>query len=229
MAADRDAAALEAALGHPFHRPDLLALALQHRSFGSESPHPADSNERLEFLGDAVLSVVVATELLESYDLAEGEMAKVRAAVVSEPVLAAVARAIGLGDHLLLGRGEEATGGRDKPSILADALEAVIGALYLDGGLEAAASFVLGHWRDRIAERTAAPGMRDYKTRLQEVLARDGIVPAYETIGTGPDHQRVFSSEVSSGGVVVGRGSGTSKKRAEQAAAEDALESLGDA
>ena len=220
-----DDGAVAAALGHPFADPGLLARALTHRSLTAEEA-AEPSNERLEFLGDAVLGLVTADELYSSWGLSEGEMAKVRAAVVNEASLAGVARRIGLGAAIRLGRGEEATGGREKPSILADAMEAVIGAVYLDGGIEAARRVILAHWRPLIAERAVSPGRRDYKTRLQEVLARQGVVPGYEVEATGPDHARTFRAEVFADGRRLGSGEGSSKKRAQQEAARHALESL---
>lgn len=211
---------LESAIGHSFKDSALLELALTHRSHGEEG---APSNERLEFLGDALLGLVVADRLFANEDLAEGEMAKVRAAVVNEAALASVAVGIGLGDELLLGKGEEASGGRGKASILADAMEALLGAVYLDGGLEAAASVIDTHWSALIAERSATPGRRDYKTRLQEALAQRELAPEYEIEGSGPDHERSFSAVVSAAGERLGSGIGSSKKRAEQAAAREAL------
>lgn len=215
-------------LGYTFDDASLLRTALTHRSLEAEYP-AAVSNERLEFLGDAVLGLVIAAELYAAGDLPEGAMAKVRAAVVSEAALARVARSLGLGDHIGLGKGEAASGGDDKASILADALEAVIGAIFLDGGIDPARRFITTHWESLIAERAAAPGERDYKTRLQEVLARRGEVPAYGITGSGPDHDRVFAARVTVGGVLLGSGSGSSKKRAEQDAARSALRVLEEA
>lgn len=217
---------LEATLEYRFGDPSLLELALTHRSYTAEED-AEESNERLEFLGDAVLGLIVSTELHEVWDLREGEMAKVRAAVVNESTLAAVAHSLGIDAAVQISRGEDASGGRTKPSILADAMEALIGAVYLDGGLEAARRIVLRHWRPIVAERAASPGERDYKTRLQEVLAREGVLPVYDVIGSGPDHARVFEAAVRVGDAVLGRGSGSSKKRAQQAAARDALEARG--
>lgn len=215
------------ALGHRFTDPSLLALALSHRSLSAEGGSD-ESNERLEFLGDAVLGLIVATELHEASELNEGEMAKVRAAVVNEATLAAVARSSGLDEMIRMGKGEEASGGRSKASILADAMEAVIGAIYLDGGLHAARRVVLRRWRPLIAERSASPGGRDYKTRLQEVLVKSGVSPVYEVRGEGPDHARSFTATVWAAGEALGAGGGSSKKRAEQDAARAALEALGD-
>ncbi len=217
---------LESLLGHRFADAELLHRALVHRSYTAEHPEEA-SNERLEFLGDAVLSLVVSDLLLSRYrHLVEGEMAKVRAATVNRDELAEVAMGIGLGDHLLLGRGEDASGGRKKGSILADTMEALLAALYLDGGIEAARRFIVGQWADRVAERASEPGRRDYKTRVQEVLAGRGSRPVYLVEGEGPDHRRSFRARLRAEGRVMGVGEGHSKKEAEQEAARRALESL---
>ncbi len=217
---------LEAALGHTFSQPELLRLALTHRSVSSDDTSRND-NERLEFLGDAVLQLVITDMLYEKYPhLAEGQMAKVRAAVVSKPTLAEIARDLDIGSHVELAPGEDRSGGREKDSILADALEAIIGAVYLDAGVESARAMILAHWAERVAERARRPGVKDYKTRLQEVLARDGLRPVYETEGTGPDHDMWFTASVSADGSRLGTGEGKSKKDAEQQAAGRALESL---
>lgn len=217
---------LEASLGHTFSQPELLRLALTHRSVSSDDPSRND-NERLEFLGDAVLQLVITDMLYETYPhLAEGQLAKVRAAVVSKPTLAEIARVLEIGSHVELAPGEDRSGGRDKDSILADALEAIIGAVYLDAGIDSARSMILAHWADRIAEKARRPGIKDYKTRLQEVLARDATRPVYETEGSGPDHDRWFTATVLVDGSRLGTGEGKSKKDAEQAAAGKALESL---
>lgn len=217
---------LETGLGYTFSDPKLLRLALTHRSVSAEDPSRND-NERLEFLGDAVLQLVITRRLFEEFPhLAEGKMAKVRAAVVSRPTLAEVARSIGLGAEVELAPAEERTGGRRKDSILADALEAIIGAVYIDGGLEQARELIHRLWGDRVAERARRPGVKDYKTRLQEVLAREGMRPEYETSGSGPDHARTFAAEVRIDGEVMGSGVGRSKKEAEQGAARQALERI---
>jgi ribonuclease-3 len=216
----------EGRLGYAFSDPALLRLALTHRSVSSDDPGRKD-NERLEFLGDAVLQLVVTDLLYASYpQLAEGQMAKVRAALVSRGTLAEIARQLDLGTDIELAPSEEATGGRDKDSILADAVEAVIGAIYLDGGLEPAREMILGLWKSRAAERAKQPGIKDYKTRLQELTARDGLRPAYRVEGTGPDHDRWFSAVVSVNRTDYGAGEGRSKKEAEQDAAREALEAL---
>lgn len=210
---------MAAALGHTFRDVSLLETALSHRSFDG-SP---ESNERLEFLGDAVLGLVVAEKLYRDWDLAEGDMAKVRADVVSAVALARVARQVGLVDALRLGQGEESSGGRQKDSILADAMEAVLGAVYLDAGLDPVVDIIEAHWADLLAARVEAPGETDFKTRLQEVVAQRGLVPEYQVSGSGPDHARHFAATVLIDGSVMGTGEGTSKKRAQQAAAREAL------
>jgi ribonuclease-3 len=216
-------------LGYEFSDPGLLNLSLTHRSVSADDPTRHD-NERLEFLGDAVLQVVITDRLYRDYPrLAEGQMAKIRAALVSRPTLADVARTIGLGGHIELAQAEERTGGREKDSILGDAMEAVIGAVYLDGGLDQAGDFIERLWGDRVGERAKSPGVKDYKTRLQEVLAKDGQRPEYGTAGTGPDHERMFTAWVTVSGTEIGRGVGRSKKEAEQEAAREALEILSSA
>lgn len=200
---------------------------MRHRSWCAENPGH-ESNERLEFLGDAVLGLVVTTHLFRTYPgFPEGELAKVRAAVVSSVSLAEIAREIGLGDHLLLGKGENLSGGREKRSILADAVEAVIGASYLDGGWEVAQSLIMRLVGERIVLAAAGPGGHDYKTRLQEFAARMlDRVPRYDIEDHGPDHAKRFVAAVSVGGELLGTGEGHSKKQAEQAAAEVAWNRL---
>ncbi|MDH4116782.1 MAG: ribonuclease III [Acidimicrobiia bacterium] len=214
---------LESALGHSFADPDLLGAALIHRSHTAENPSDPD-NERLEFLGDAVLQLVVTDYLYANHaHLREGEMAKVRSACVNRDELAEIAGRLEVGRHLRLGVGEEQSGGRDKPSILADTMEAVLAAVYLDGGLEEARRVILDHWTDLIEAKVTEPGGRDYKTRLQELLAAGGLRPEYVVEGEGPDHARRFFAKVTVDGAVRGEGSGKSKKEAEQAAAKAAL------
>lgn len=217
---------LDGDLAYSFRDQGLLRLALTHRSVSADDPARND-NERLEFLGDAVLQLVITDLLFGNYPhLAEGQMAKVRAAVVSRPMLAEIARAISLGRYVELATGEDGTGGREKDSILADALEAVLGAIYLDSGLEEVRTVIHFHWEDRVAERAKSPGVKDYKTRLQEWLARDGRKPHYDIVGSGPDHDRRFEAVVSVDGQKLGAGCGQSKKSAEQAAAQVALDGL---
>ena len=214
-------------LGCPLVDGALLARAMAHRSWCAEVGGQ-ESNERLEFLGDAVLGLVVADHLYRSYpDLPEGELAKARAAVVNATTLAEAAADLGVGAALLLGKGEDASGGRQKGSILADAMEAVIGAVYLDGGWAAASALVLGLLGGRVAEAALGPGGGDYKTRLQELAARAfDELPRYEVSSEGPDHARRFTATVHLGGSARGRGEGRSKKEAEQAAARVAWEEL---
>lgn len=218
-----DLAALEQALGHEFSDPSILVEALTHSSYAAE--HAVGHNERFEFLGDAVLQLAVTEFLFATFpDLPEGHMAKVRAASVSGRELTSVARALDLGSHLRLGRGEVASGGRDKDSILADAMEAVLAAVHLDADYPTARRLILALWEDRIRAKATEPGRRDYKTRLQEVLASEQKRPEYIVEGDGPDHARVFTAVLSVEGEEWGRGSGKSKKEAEQAAARAALE-----
>ena len=202
---------------------------MAHRSWCAETIG-ADSNERLEFLGDAVLGLVVTAHLFRAYpSLPEGELAKVRASVVNSEALAEAQTGGDLGDALLLGKGEDSSGGREKPSILADAMEAVIGAVYLDGGWSPAADLVMGLLGERIEGAAAGPGGQDYKTRLQELAARHfDQLPRYEVIDDGPDHAKRFFASVSVAGMVRGRGEGRSKKQAEQGAAREAWETLGE-
>lgn len=202
---------------------------MAHRSWCAETAGE-DSNERLEFLGDAVLQLVVTDHIFRTYDrLPEGELAKVRASVVSSAALAEVAAALDVGDALLLGKGEDQSGGREKPSILADAMEAVIGAVYLDAGWKATEELVMRLLGEHIGAAAAGPGGHDYKTRLQELAARQfDQMPRYEVRDEGPDHAKRFYASVVLQGTHRGRGEGRSKKQAEQAAARMAWEWLRD-
>jgi ribonuclease-3 len=224
---DEGAAGFAAALGHRFSDPALLHQSLSHRSWCGEQ-EGTPSNERLEFLGDAVLGLVVADHAYHRFpDLPEGRLAKIRAAVVNARVLAEAATELGLGDVLLLGKGEEASGGRTKASILADALEAVIGAVYLDAGWAASRPLVLRLLGERIDRAAAEPDDFDHKSRLQELAVRRGEgPPRYAVGGSGPDHDRHYEAEVFVGGVRRGAGEGSSKKDAEQAAALAALREI---
>ena len=219
--------ALAERLGWRFSDLSLLERAMAHRSWCAEVAGQ-ESNERLEFLGDAVLGLVVTDHIFRTYAaLPEGELAKVRASVVNSALLAEVAAELGIGVFLHLGKGEDASGGREKPSILADAMEAVIGAVYLDGGWDAAARLVLGLLGERVAEAAAGPGGQDYKTRLQELAARSfDQLPRYLVQDDGPDHAKRFYATVLVGGEERGRGEGRSKKQAEQAAARAAWAAL---
>jgi ribonuclease III len=220
------AAELAARLGHEFARPALLLLALTHRS--AVEGGGGESYERLEFLGDAVLGLVAAEWLCERRpEAAEGVLARIRAYLVSRRVLAGVARQLDLGEALVLSGGEERSGGRDKSTLLADSLEAVIGALYLDGGLERARA-VIEPWLAAALERDPDLAGLDAKTRLQEIVqARAGELPEYRLVAEeGPAHDRRFSVECWVGGERMGEGSGGSKKVAERRAALQALQVL---
>jgi ribonuclease-3 len=199
----------------------LLELALRHRSWCAENGG-VESNERLEFLGDAVLGLVITDHLYDSTPTdPEGVLAQRRAELVNAVALAELGRQLALGSSLLLGKGEEATGGRDKTSILADALEAVFGAVYLDGGLDQARRLILELYRDRISDVEAGDRISDHKSRLQELAAREfGELPRYQLSESGPEHAKIFSARVRLGGVVWGEGDGRTKKEAEQSAAQ---------
>lgn len=214
---------LRQALGDPVLDPELLERALTHRSYAYENGG-LPTNERLEFLGDSVLGVVVTQKLYSTHpDLSEGRLAKLRAAVVNARALAGVARDIGLGEHIKLGRGEESTGGREKASILSDTVEAVIGAIHLSGGFDASAG-VVHLLFDPLMEAAAHMGAGlDWKTSLQELAASHALgVPEYVIQDDGPDHMKTFTAQVRVGDVLYGHGAGRSKKEAEQAAAQTA-------
>jgi ribonuclease-3 len=217
--ADRRLGQLADRLGHRFGDEALLRRALAHRSWCAETPG-AESNERLEFLGDAVLGWAIADIVFHRYDVAEGQLTDLRKSVVNAIALAEVAREVGLGDHILLGRGEAAAGGAGKESILSDAFEAVLGAVYLDGGAEAAFALVERLVVPRMPDTADSLDQFDQKTQLQELSARAGRgIPTYEVSSRGPDHAKSFHALVLIDGVVVGEGHGRSKKAAEQAAA----------
>ncbi|UFU01973.1 ribonuclease III [Ruania suaedae] len=207
--------------------PELLVLALTHRSFAHEAGG-IPTNERLEFLGDSVLGVVVTEHLYRTHpDRAEGDLAKMRAATVSQRALSAVAREIGLGQYLLLGRGEQGTGGHDKDSILCDTLEAVIGAVYLCHGLEPTRAFVQRLVGARLTDAAGLGAGLDWKTSVQELAAERGLgAPVYRIEATGPDHQRHFVATLALDRQDWGEGEGSSKKIAEQRAAENAYRAL---
>ena len=219
---------LEARLGYKFSNIFLLLGALSHSSYANEHYHDGlKSNERLEFLGDSILGMVVAEYLYRNFpDRPEGELTRMRADMVCETALAAIARTLNLGSHLLLGKGEEAFGGRERPSILADAVESVIAASYLDGGMDAARGII----NRFVLSDVPVTRMHnvDYKTALQErVQQKKNQVLSYRPLGEqGPDHHKEFMVEVLLNGKVAGTGSGTSKKRAEQAAAKAAMQAL---
>jgi ribonuclease-3 len=215
---------LEKRLGHRFKRPDLLQLALTHRSYANEQSVP-EHYERLEFLGDSVLGLVTADWLYERHpELPEGELSKLKAQLVSRPSLAWHAERLELGPALRIGIGEERSGGRTKASLLADSLEAVFGAIYLDGGLDAARKAILAMLEETGEERTQLLHS-DAKTQLQEVTQAMGLdLPEYRLTGAvGPDHNKVFTIECWVAGEIAGTGDGPSKKMAEQKAAAEAL------
>ncbi|AOY77345.1 ribonuclease III [Clostridium formicaceticum] len=218
---------LQETLNYRFRNIDILKEALTHSSYANESKNKkVRYNERLEFLGDSVLSLVISEYVFLKYKhLPEGELTKVRANVVCEASLAAQGRVIDIGQYLFLGRGEEFTGGRQRESILADAFEAVIGAIYLDGGIEKAKAFILSHFLESIDLATKGILFRDYKTHLQELLqSKTSQKITYNVVREyGPDHNKSFDVEVLIGEKVIGRGSGKSKKEAEQRAAEEAI------
>ena len=219
---------LEAAIGYKFQNITLLQNARAHSSYANERWHDSlKSNERLEFLGDSVLGMVVAEHLYRNFpDRPEGELTRMRADMVCETSLAAIAEQVGLGQHLLLGHGEEAGGGRSRASILADAVESVIAASFLDGGMDAARGFIQRFVLSRVPVQQLTN--KDYKTALQELVQqKKNQTITYCLVGeSGPDHDKTFLVEVSLNGQVVGRGCGTSKKRAEQDAARDALSKI---
>ncbi|MCW2764714.1 MAG: RNAse [Nocardioides sp.] len=221
---------LREALGNPELDPELLERALTHRSFAYENGG-LPTNERLEFLGDSVLGVVVTETLYLTHpDLSEGRLAKLRAAVVNARALAEVGRAIGLGEYVKLGRGEESTGGRNKASILSDTVEAVIGAVHLSGGGIGVSTQVVHLLFDPLIEAASALGAGlDWKTSLQELAAEHSLgVPEYVIEDDGPDHMKTFTAQVRVGDQLYGNGMGRSKKEAEQAAAETAYGDIAD-
>ncbi|WP_027351990.1 ribonuclease III [Desulfotomaculum nigrificans] len=221
---------LKAKIGFEWSNPSLLTQALTHSSCVHESRGQGlHHNQRLEFLGDAVLELLISEYLYQRFpDRTEGELTKMRAASVCEPSLAKVARGLDLGRCLRMGRGEERSGGRERPSILADAFEALLGAIYLDHGLEAARKFVLEQLNPIITDVVAGRLDRDYKTELQERLQQNSPDPVSYVImkETGPDHDKVFTAGVIYRGQIIGQGSGHSKKEAEQQAAKDAFNRL---
>ena len=221
---------LEARIGYTFHDRRLLQNALMHSSYANENrARGCTSNERLEFLGDSVLGMVTAMRLYRLYpDMPEGKMSRLRAELVCEQSLHAVALELGLGSYIRLGHGEARNGGRERPSILADAVEAIIAAIYLDGGLESAQRFILDHILTGLAEGQMHH-VADYKTDLQErVQRKPGQALEYTLLSeSGPDHNKSFTMNVLLNGSEIGRGTGRTKKEAEQSAAKSALERMG--
>lgn len=220
---------LEESICYKFKNKDLIVNALSHSSYANENKQPQGSNERLEFLGDSVLSVVVSEYLYTHLaSVAEGDLTKLRASLVCEKSLHGFARKIDLGRYLLLGKGEENTGGRERPSILADAFEAVIAAIYLDGGMDAARAHIL-RFMPQDLKKGAKAAFGDFKTVLQEIVQKNPEEKVeYVLIGEeGPDHNKRFVVEVMLNSQVIGKGKGRSKKDAEQLAAKEALELMG--
>ncbi len=219
---------LQDRIGYRFRDPSLLERALTHSSYANECKQKTECNERMEFLGDAVLSIIVADHIFHKFHLAEGDLTKIRASLVCEKSLFEFARKIDLGSELLLGHGEEQTGGRERPSVVSDAFEALIAAIYLDGGLEKAAQFVLPFVEEDLGHEEAP--FVDYKTRLQEIIQKnpEERVEYVLVSAQGPDHDKKFVVEVHLNSNVIGHGVSRSKKGAEQAAAQEALSLMGE-
>ena len=221
---------LENVLKYKYNDGNNLLLAMTHSSYANENKHERlNSNERLEFLGDAVLNIIISDFIYKNYtSLPEGELTKARASIVCEPALAKCATTLELGKYLMLGKGEEYTGGRTRISILSDAFEAVIGSIYIDGGMEKAREFVLFIMKDTITSSVNGASFIDYKTQLQEVIQKTGDQKIqYEIVEEkGPDHNKLFIVQVKVSDRVMGAGEGKSKKEAEQNAASKALMKL---
>lgn len=221
--------AFEEKIGYEFKDKTYIQTALTHSSFANEHKE-FNYNERLEFLGDSILGLVVSDYLFRARnDLPEGKLTRLRANVVCEESLSVVARKINLGDHLFLGKGEKTSGGSDRDSILADATEAVIAAIYLDGGFDQAKDFILSNLRDTIAKNIDGNIFRDYKTILQEIIQGNNGKISYKLVGeSGPDHNKEFEMQVKCGQDTIGIGKGKNKKEAEKEAARDALVKMGE-
>lgn len=228
MSTPTDPASLLTALGLPAPEGSIYELALTHRSYAFEQTDPVPHNERLEFLGDAVLDLVVTDMIFRTRpEMAEGDLAKLRASVVEGRTLAALADEMGLGAHLRLGKGEEASGGRDKTSLLEDTFEALIGAVYMDRGLEYLKEVLVPVFSTRVDDSIATGSGYDAKTALQELVVHErGNRPAYRVASSGPDHDKTFVAHVYVTEELYGVGTGTSKKAAEQVAAREALDRL---
>lgn len=219
----------EKKIGYTFKNKELLHEALSHSSYANEVKRGRNSNERLEFLGDSVLSIVVSKHLFTHFKhLPEGELTKIRASLVCEKALFEFSKKIDLGKHILLGKGEENSGGRTRPSIVSDAFEAVIAAVFLDGGMEAAEKYVLSFIPKNL-EANSSKSLHDYKTMLQEIIQKNPEERVEYVLAdqTGPDHDRKFVVQVRLNSNVIGTGEGHSKKQAEQAAAHEALRLMG--
>lgn len=224
----KNISALETSLSYSFKNKDLLLEAITHKSYANENPE-CSFNERLEFLGDAVLNLIVGNYLYDRYpEYTEAELSKAKAYAIQEMTLFEAARQMNLGLYLLLGKGEEATGGREKSSLLANAFEAIVAAIFLDGGLRKARSFVLQHLKDRIETVIVKDLFFDFKTELQELVqARYGVLPEYRVHSEeGPEHRKTFEVKVFIGSDFYGSGSGKNKKEATKHAAKAALKKL---
>lgn len=224
-----DFSEFEEKIGYSFKNKELLHEALSHSSYANEQKKGRNSNERLEFLGDSVLSIVVSEHLFTHFKhLPEGELTKIRASLVCEKALFEFAKKIDLGRHILIGKGEEHSGGRERPSIVSDAFEAVIAAIYLDGGMDAAKKYILG-FIPKDLDKNSSKALHDYKTVLQEIIQRNPEEKVEYVLKdqTGPDHDRKFVVQVYLNSNVIGQGEGHSKKQAEQLAAKEALELMG--
>lgn len=222
-------AAFEEKIGYSFKNKNLLHEALSHSSYANECKKGRNSNERLEFLGDSVLSIVISEHLFNHFKhLPEGDLTKIRASLVCEKALFEFSKQISLGEFILLGKGEENTGGRNRPSIVSDAFEAVIAAVFLDGGMEAAREYVLG-FIPKDLDKNSAKKLQDYKTILQEIIQRNPEEKVEYVLRSqsGPDHDRHFVVEVCLNTNIIGHGEGHSKKQAEQQAAKEALRLMG--
>lgn len=222
---------LEKNLGYKFKNISLLSHALTHSSYANEVRCGESSNERLEFLGDSVLSIIVSEHIYARFpNMPEGELTRLRASLVCEKALCGFAREIGIGKYLRLGKGEDKGGGRERDSILADAFEAVLAAIYLDGGMEIAKPYILKFITRELEHLDEDDGFKDYKTALQEIIQRnpEETVTYLLTGEEGPDHAKTFTVEVRLNSNVIGKGKGRSKKRAEQMAAKQALSLMGE-
>ncbi len=220
---------LEKNIGYTFKNKALLKNALAHSSYANEKKGSVTSNERLEFLGDSVLSIIVSDYIYSKFsNLPEGQLTRLRASLVCEKTLCSFSKRLGVGEHILLGKGERANGGNERPSILADAFEAILAAIYLDGGMEPAKQHVLRFVKEEL-RHLESEKFKDYKTELQEIIQRNPEEQlSYVLTGeSGPDHDKCFTVEVHLNSNVIGVGTGHSKKNAEQAAARQALELMG--
>lgn len=222
---------LEKHLNYKFKNINLLKNALTHSSYANEVRNGINSNERLEFLGDSVLSIIVSEHIYKRFpNIPEGELTKMRATLVCEKALCGFSRELHIGEYLLLGKGEEKSGGRERDSILADAFEAVLAAIYLDGGIEPAKKHVMNFVLRELEHSTEEETFKDYKTVLQEIIQRNPEESVNYVLVSeeGPDHNKTFTVEVRLNSNVIGKGSGKSKKNAEQMAAKQALELMGE-